>query len=70
MERELSIEFTRNPFIIRVRYDGKLIWEHYYEHPVDFITRLESLMTLNDKEIYDTLIVDTKNNDLVKKEIE
>lgn len=53
MERELSIEFTRNPFIIRIKYDGELIWEHYYEHPIDFISSLHLLEKMNDKEIYD-----------------
>lgn len=53
MEKELSIEFTRNPFIIRVKYDGELIWEHYYEHPIDFISALHVLESKNDKEIYD-----------------
>ena len=53
MEKELSIEFTRNPFIIRIKYDGELIKEMYFEHPVDFISRLHLLERANDKEIYD-----------------
>lgn len=53
MERELTIEFTRNPFIIRIKYDGELIWEHYFEHPIDFMSTLHILEEKNDKEIYD-----------------
>ena len=53
MGKELSIEFTRNPYIIRIRYDGTLIWVHYYESPIDFISRLHTLESKNDKEIYD-----------------
>ena len=53
MNRELSIEFTRNPNIIRVKYDGEKIWEHYYENGVDFIIALHILENKNDREIYD-----------------
>ena len=53
MEKELRIEFTRNPYIITIRYDGEVIWEHYFEHPVDFISSLHILESKNDKEIYD-----------------
>ena len=53
MSKELSIEFTRNPFIIRIKYDDELIWEHYFEHPIDFISTLHKLEDKNDKEIYD-----------------
>lgn len=53
MEKELRIEFTRNPYIITIRYDGEMIWEHYYEHPVDFISALHKIESMNDKELYD-----------------
>lgn len=56
MNKELNIEFTRNPNIIRVRYDGELIWEHYYENGVDFMSALKQLMSHNDKEVYDMCI--------------
>lgn len=53
MERELVIEFTRNPFNIRIKYDGELIKELYFEHPIDFISTLHKLESKNDREIYD-----------------
>lgn len=53
MEKELSIEFTRNPYIIRIRYDKKIIWKYYFENAIDFIHFLHILENKNDKEIYD-----------------
>jgi len=53
MEKELNIEFTRNPYIIRIKYDGELIYEHQFASAIDFISMLHILETKNDKEIYD-----------------
>ena len=53
MEKELTIEFTRNPHIIRIRYDGELLRELYFENKVDFIVALHQLENMNDKEVYD-----------------
>ena len=68
MEKELSIEFTRNPYIIRIRYDKELIWEHYYEHPIDFISALHTLEEMNDKEIYDYCIGACIRNNIIEEE--
>lgn len=53
MEKELSIEFTRTPNIIKIKYDGELIKEMFFENAVDFISMLHILESKNDKEIYD-----------------
>ncbi len=53
MSKELSIEFTRTPYIIKIKYDGKEIKRMFFGNAIDFISTLHILETKNDREIYD-----------------
>ena len=68
MRKELSIEFSRNPFILKIRYDGKIIKKIFFENQESLSSKLHLLETKNDREIYDwckgvCIFLDEKEND-------